>query len=156
MTTASTSRDPLATALARPYRHGFVTEIETDTLPPGLNENPIGEISRRKREPAFLLAWRLAAFERWQAMREPNWAKLRIAPIDFQAQSYFAAPKSAAQKPQSLDDVDPKLLETYEKLGVPLHEREQLAGVAVDAVFDSVSVGTTFREQLARVGVIFC
>ncbi|MFO1288143.1 MAG: Fe-S cluster assembly protein SufB [Rubrivivax sp.] len=148
--------DPLSAALARAYRHGFVTEIETDTLPPGLNEDTVREISRRKREPAFLLAWRLAAFERWRAMREPSWAKLKIAPIDFQAQSYYAAPKSATERPRSLDEVDPKLLETYEKLGVPLHERAALAGVAVDAVFDSVSVGTTFREQLAQVGVIFC
>ncbi len=148
--------DPLAAALVRPYRHGFVTEIETDSLPPGLDEGTIREISRRKREPAFLLEWRLAAFERWLGMREPTWGQLRIAPIDFQAQSYYAAPKSAADGPKSLDEVDPKLLETYEKLGVPLHERAALAGVAVDAVFDSVSVGTTFREQLAEVGVIFC
>jgi Fe-S cluster assembly protein SufB len=156
MSTNTAPLDSLAAALVRPYRHGFVTDIETDALPPGLNEDTVREISRRKREPAFLLAWRLAAFERWRAMREPNWAKLKIDPIDFQAQSYYAAPKSAAAQPRSLDEVDPKLLETYEKLGVPLHERAQLAGVAVDAVFDSVSVGTTFREQLARVGVIFC
>ena len=148
--------DPLAAALVRPYRHGFVTEIETDSLPPGLDEGTIREISRRKREPAFLLEWRLAAFERWLGMREPTWGQLRIAPIDFQAQSYYAAPKSAADGPKSLDEVDPKLLETYDKLGVPLRERARLAGVAVDAVFDSVSVGTTFREQLAEVGVIFC
>ena len=156
MNAVVTPPDPLAAALARPYRHGFVTEIDTDALPPGLDEHTIREISRRKREPAFLLAWRLAAFERWRAMRAPDWAKLRIAPIDFQALSYYAAPKSATAGPKSLDEVDPKLLETYEKLGVPLHERAQLAGVAVDAVFDSVSVGTTFREQLAQVGVIFC
>ena len=119
-------------------------------------------ISRRKKEPEFLLKWRLAAFERWSAMSHPAWGKLRIEPIDFQALSYYSAPKSMNAQtdgPKSLADVDPKLLETYEKLGVPLHERARLAGVtgvAVDAVFDSVSVGTTFREQLAQVGVIFC
>ncbi len=156
MTAATAAPGPLASALARNYRHGFVTEVETDTLPPGLSSDTIREISRRKREPAFLLEWRLAAFERWRTMREPSWAKLEIAPIDFQAQSYYAAPKSLADAPKSLDEVDPKLLETYEKLGVPLHERARLAGVAVDAVFDSVSVGTTFRAQLAAAGVIFC
>ena len=150
---------PLARALDRPYQHGFVTDIESDALPPGLDESTIREISRRKREPEFLLKWRLAAFERWTRMPLPDWAHLNIAPIDFQAQSYYSAPRSLADAknaPKSLDEVDPKLLETYEKLGVPLHERAKLAGVAVDAVFDSVSVGTTFREQLAAVGVIFC
>ncbi|ABC36998.1 ABC transporter [Burkholderia thailandensis E264] len=147
---------PLARALEQSYRHGFVTDIESDSLPPGLDENVVREISRRKREPAFLLKWRLAAFERWLAMAPPDWGQLRIAPIDFQAQSYYSAPKSLKDRPKSLDDVDPKLLETYEKLNVPLHERARLAGVAVDAVFDSVSVGTTFREQLAEAGVIFC
>lgn len=147
---------PLARALEQTYRHGFVTDIESDSLPPGLDEGVVREISRRKREPAFLLKWRLAAFERWLAMSPPDWGKLRIAPIDFQAQSYYSAPKSLKDQPKSLDEVDPKLLETYEKLNVPLHERARLAGVAVDAVFDSVSVGTTFREQLAAAGVIFC
>ncbi|MBS0436825.1 MAG: Fe-S cluster assembly protein SufB [Proteobacteria bacterium] len=150
---------PLARALQQPYRHGFVTEIESDALPPGLDADTVRAISRRKREPEFLLKWRLQAFERWQAMPHPDWAQLRLTPPDFQAQSYYSAPKSlssAANAPASLAEVDPKLLETYEKLGVPLHERARLAGVAVDAVFDSVSVGTTFREQLARVGVIFC
>ncbi|MFO1336089.1 MAG: Fe-S cluster assembly protein SufB [Piscinibacter sp.] len=150
---------PLARALQQPYRHGFVTEIESDSLPPGLDADTVRAISRLKREPEFLLKWRLQAFERWQAMPHPDWAQLRLTPPDFQAQSYYSAPKSlsgAANAPASLAEVDPKLLETYEKLGVPLHERARLAGVAVDAVFDSVSVGTTFREQLARVGVIFC
>ena len=147
---------PLARALQQPYRHGFVTEVETDALPPGLDEDTVRAISRRKREPAFLLNWRLAALQRWQSMAPPAWAQLQIAPIDFQALSYYSAPKSLKDGPKSLADVDPKLLETYEKLGVPLHERARLAGVAVDAVFDSVSVGTTFREQLAAVGVIFC
>ncbi|MCG3188599.1 MAG: FeS cluster assembly protein SufB [Burkholderiaceae bacterium] len=147
---------PLAQALQRPYRHGFVTEVESDSLPPGLDEQTIREISRRKREPEFLLKWRLAALERWRTMKLPHWARLHIDPVDFQALSYYSAPKSQRDGPKSLDEVDPKLLETYEKLGVPLHERARLAGVAVDAVFDSVSVGTTFREQLAEVGVIFC
>ncbi|MEW6704073.1 MAG: Fe-S cluster assembly protein SufB [Pseudomonadota bacterium] len=151
--------DALARTLQRPYRHGFVTDIESESLPPGLDRDTVREISRRKREPEFLLRWRLAAFERWSAMSPPDWAHLRIAPIDFQALSYYSAPKSLQSRPdapQSLADVDPKLLETYEKLGVPLHERARLAGVAVDAVFDSVSVGTTFREKLAEAGVIFC
>jgi len=147
---------PLVQALQQPYRHGFVTDIESDSLPPGLDADTIRAISRRKREPGFLLRWRLAAFERWLAMPRPDWAQLRIEPIDFQALSYYSAPKSLKDGPKSLDEVDPKLLETYEKLNVPLHERARLAGVAVDAVFDSVSVGTTFREQLAAVGVIFC
>jgi Fe-S cluster assembly protein SufB len=147
---------PLAQALSQPYKHGFVTDIESDALPPGLDEQVIREISRRKREPAFLLRWRLAAFERWTRMALPDWAHLRMEPVDFQALSYYSAPKSLKDGPKSLDEVDPKLLETYEKLNVPLHERARLAGVAVDAVFDSVSVGTTFREQLAEVGVIFC
>ena len=147
---------PLTQALERPYQHGFVTEIESDSLPPGLDEDTIRAISRIKREPDFLLQWRLAAFARWQTMAPPHWGQLHIAPIDLQSLSYYSAPKSQKDGPKSLADVDPKLLETYEKLGVPLHERAKLAGVAVDAVFDSVSVGTTFREQLAKVGVIFC
>ena len=147
---------PLLQALERPYLHGFVTDIESDSLPPGLDEDTIRAISRTKREPEFLLQWRLAAFQRWLNMEAPDWGKLRIEPVDFQALSYYSAPKSHQDGPKSLDEVDPKLLETYEKLGVPLHERARLAGVAVDAVFDSVSVGTTFREQLAKVGVIFC
>ena len=161
MTTAEQAA-PLVRALETPYRHGFVTDIDSDALPPGLDAETVRAISRRKREPDFLLQWRLAAFERWSAMTHPGWGQLQIAPIDFQALSYYSAPKSTNAQtdgPKSLADVDPKLLETYEKLGVPLHERARLAGVtsvAVDAVFDSVSVGTTCREQLARAGVIFC
>jgi Fe-S cluster assembly protein SufB len=153
---ASEQAAALRQALTQTYRHGFVTEVESDSLPAGLDEDVIREISRRKREPDFLLRWRLAAFQRWLAMPQPDWAQLRIEPVDFQAQSYYSAPKSLKDGPKSLADVDPKLLETYEKLNVPLHERARLAGVAVDAVFDSVSVGTTFREELAKVGVIFC
>ncbi|MCZ2291919.1 MAG: Fe-S cluster assembly protein SufB [Burkholderiales bacterium] len=150
------SNDALQQTLERPYQHGFVTDIESDSIPPGLDENTIREISRRKKEPEFLLRWRLAAYERWRQMEPPEWARLTINLVDLQSLSYYSAPKSMADKPKSLDEVDPKLLETYEKLGVPLHERAALAGVAVDAVFDSVSVGTTFRKQLADVGVIFC
>ena len=138
------------------YRHGFVTDIESETVPPGLNEDTVRWISARKEEPEWLLEWRLAAYRRWLDMQAPDWAHLKIDPIDFQAISYFSAPKSDKDRPQSLDEVDPKLLETYDKLGVPLHERARLAGVAVDAVFDSVSVGTTFRKDLEKVGVIFC
>jgi len=138
------------------YRHGFVTDIESDTVPPGLDEDVIKLISRKKAEPAFMLDWRLKAFKHWLTMQEPHWAHLHHPPIDYQDISYYSAPKSKKDGPKSLADVDPKLLETYEKLGVPLHERAMLAGVAVDAVFDSVSVATTFREKLAEAGVIFC
>jgi Fe-S cluster assembly protein SufB len=138
------------------YRHGFVTDIESDTLPPGLSADVIMAISARKKEPEWLLKWRLKAYQQWLEMEQPDWAHLKIDPIDFQAISYFSSPKSDKDRPQSLDDVDPKLLETYDKLGVPLHERARLAGVAVDAVFDSVSVGTTFKAELKKAGVIFC
>jgi Fe-S cluster assembly protein SufB len=137
------------------YKHGFVTDIESETVLPGLNEDVIRWISARKQEPEWLLEWRLESYRRWLQMEQPDWAHLRIEPIDFQAISYFSAPKSDKDRPQSLADVDPKLLETYDKLGVPLHERARLAGVAVDAVFDSVSVGTTFRAELQKAGVIF-
>ncbi|HET7395558.1 MAG TPA: Fe-S cluster assembly protein SufB [Gammaproteobacteria bacterium] len=138
------------------YRHGFITDIEADTVPPGLNEDVIRLISAKKHEPQFMLEWRLKAYRHWVTLKEPSWAHVKFAPIDYQAISYYSAPKSKKDAPKSLDEVDPKLLETYEKLGVPLHERAKLAGVAVDAVFDSVSVATTFRKKLAEVGVIFC
>jgi len=140
-------------ALNRRYDAGFVTDIESESLPPGLGEDVVRAISARKHEPEWMTQWRLAAYRHWLTMTPPHWAKLDIAPIDFQAISYFSQPKN---RPKSLDEVDPKLLETYDKLGVPLHERARLAGVAVDAVFDSVSVGTTFRKELAEAGVIFC
>ncbi|MBS0433152.1 MAG: Fe-S cluster assembly protein SufB [Proteobacteria bacterium] len=149
----ATERTDLQQLLNRRYSAGFVTDIETDSLPPGLDEDVIRALSARKREPEWMLQWRLEAYRHWLAMTPPHWAKLNIGPIDFQAISYYAAPKNA---PKSLAEVDPKLLETYDKLGVPLHERAKLAGVAVDAVFDSVSVGTTFRNELADAGVIFC
>jgi Fe-S cluster assembly protein SufB len=140
----------------RSYRHGFVTDIESDTVAPGLDENVVRLISRKKGEPQFLLDWRLRALRHWQGMREPHWAQLHYPPIDYDAISYYSAPRQAKDGPKSLADVDPKLLATYEKLGVPLHERARLAGVAVDAVFDSVSVATTFKERLSAAGVIFC
>src|SRR5690554_4469788 len=140
----------------REYKEGFVTDIESDTLPPGLDEGTIAFISKKKGEPEWMLEWRLEAYRKWLKMTPPSWAHLDYPPIDYQAISYFSAPKRDEDKPQSLDEVDPKLLETYEKLGIPLHERAALAGVAVDAVFDSVSVTTTFKEKLYEAGVIFC
>jgi Fe-S cluster assembly protein SufB len=152
----SKSQNPgLDELVSRRYQHGFVTDIESDTVLPGLNEDVIRFISHKKEEPGFLLEWRLKAYRHWLTMREPAWARLHYPPIDYQDISYFSAPKKTPGL-KSLDEVDPKLLATYEKLGVPLHERARLAGVAVDAVFDSVSVTTTFRDRLAAAGVIFC
>ena len=142
------------------YKQGFYTDIESDKVPPGLNEDVIRLISQKKGEPEFMVEWRLEAYRHWLTMTEPGWAHVHYPPIDFQGISYYSAPKSREQQraeaPKSLDEVDPKLLETYEKLGIPLHEQEKLAGVAVDAVFDSVSVATTFKQKLADAGVIFC
>ncbi len=138
------------------YRHGFVTDIDSDTVPPGLDEDVIRLISRKKGEPEFLLEWRLKSYRHWRTMHEPHWAHVRYPPIDYQSISYYSTPKTKTDGPKSLADVDPKLLATYDKLGVPLHERARLAGVAVDAVFDSVSVATTFKARLAEAGVIFC
>jgi Fe-S cluster assembly protein SufB len=166
-------------AFSKEYSAGFVTDVESDTLPPGLNEEVVRFISNKKNEPQWLLDWRLQAFAQWSDMPQPQWAHVRFEPVDFQSISYYSSPKSQADGPQSLDDVDPELLRTYEKLGIPLHEREALAGVvkptaglaedpqdgmpvyrsenvAVDAVFDSVSIATTFRSKLAEAGVIFC
>ena len=140
----------------REYKEGFVTDIESDTFEPGLDEDVIRALSEKKGEPGFMLEWRLQAFARWKRMAEPAWAHVRYPKIDFQAISYYSAPKSAADGPASLDEVDPKLLETYEKLGIPIEEQKMLAGVAVDAVFDSVSVATTFKETLKDAGVVFC
>ncbi len=138
------------------YEAGFSTDIEVDKAPKGLNEEIVRFISAKKNDPEWLLEWRLKAFRHWQTMPEPDWAKVKHDPIDYQDAYYYAAPKSMADRPQSLDDVDPKLLETYEKLGIPLREQEMLAGVAVDVVFDSVSVATTFKKSLHEKGVIFC
>jgi Fe-S cluster assembly protein SufB len=145
----------IETLVNREYKFGFVTDIEAETIPPGLSEETIRLISQKKREPEWLLDWRLKAYRRWLTMREPHWANVRYDPIDYQDQVYYSAPKT--KKPLgSLDEVDPKLLETYDKLGIPLQEQKILAGVAVDAVFDSVSIGTTYRQQLAELGIIFC
>ena len=149
----ATERTEIERQLERRYEAGFVTDIESDTLPPGLDEDVVRFISKKKEEPEWLTEWRLKAYRHWLTMTPPQWAQLDIAPIDFQAVSYFAAPK---KKYASLDEVPQELLDTYEKLGVPLHERARLAGVAVDAVFDSVSVGTTYQKELAEKGIIFC
>lgn len=138
------------------YEYGFITNIDSDTLPPGLNEGVIRTISEKKNEPEFMLQWRLKAYEHWLKMRQPDWAHLKLQAIDFDAISYYSAPKQNIDRPKSLDEIDPELLDTYNKLGIPLNEQKALAGVAVDAVFDSVSVLTTFKEKLAEAGVIFC
>ena len=138
------------------YKYGFVTEIESEKIPKGLNEDVIKLISKKKNEPEWMLEWRLSAFKRLENMSVPKWAKAEIDEIDFQNLYYYSSPKDFKEKPKSLDEVDPKLLETYEKLGIPLKEQKVLAGVAVDAVFDSVSVATTFKEKLNEIGVIFC
>jgi Fe-S cluster assembly protein SufB len=146
----------LANLLAQEYQHGFITEIESDTLPPGLSEDVVRAISAKKNEPEFMLQWRLKAYRHWLTMTPPDWAKLKVEPIDYQAITYYSAPKLKKDGPKSLAEVDPELLKTYEKLGIPLQEQEMLAGVAVDAVFDSVSVATTFKSKLAEKGIIFC
>nr|VFJ87982.1 MAG: Iron-regulated ABC transporter membrane component SufB [Candidatus Kentron sp. LFY] len=150
------NRNDVEALVDKKYKHGFVTDVDADTMPPGLDEDIIRLISAKKDEPEFLLEWRLDAYRHWLTMNEPNWANVRHLPIDYQAISYFSSPKTQTDQPKSLDEVDPRLLETYEKLGIPLNERAALAGVAVDAVFDSVSVATTFKEQLAELGIIFC
>ncbi len=138
------------------YKYGFYTDVEADAVPPGLNEDVIGLISAKKYEPDWMLHWRLKAYRHWLTMTEPNWANVHYPPIDYQAIAYYSAPKSKSATPKSLDDIDPEVLRTYEKLGIPLREQEMLAGVAIDAVFDSVSVATTFKEKLAEKGIIFC
>ncbi|MBC6905717.1 Fe-S cluster assembly protein SufB [Saccharophagus sp. K07] len=150
------SQEQIDSLIRKEYSAGFVTQIESDTLPPGLDEDVIRFISAKKDEPEWMLEWRLKAYRTWREMTEPTWAHVSYPKIDFDQISYYSAPKSLADKPKSLDEVDPQLLETYKKLGIPLHEQEMLAGVAVDAVFDSVSVATTFREKLKDAGVIFC
>ncbi len=152
----STDPNDIESLVNRRYEHGFVTDIASDSLPPGLDEDVVRAISAKKNEPKFMLEWRLKAYRHWLTMQEPEWAHVHYPPIDYQEISYFSAPISDEDRPKSLDEVDPKLLETYDKLGIPLHERAKLAGVAVDAVFDSVSVATTFKEKLAEAGVIFC
>ena len=152
----STATETIEGLVQKEYKYGFYTDVEADSAPPGLNEDIIRLISAKKQEPSFMLEWRLKAYRHWLTMKEPDWPHVHYPPIDYQKAVYYSAPKSRAQGPKSLEEVDPKLLETYEKLGIPLKERERLAGVAVDAVFDSVSVGTTFKEKLAERGIIFC
>lgn len=150
------SQEQIDKAIDKEYAAGFISDIESDTLPPGLNEDVIRFISAKNEEPEWLLEWRLDAYRGWVEMSSPEWAHVHYPEVDFSAISYFSRPKSMEDKPKSLDEVDPELLRVYEKLGIPLHEQEVLAGVAVDIVFDSVSVGTTFRAKLAEAGVIFC
>jgi Fe-S cluster assembly protein SufB len=152
----STATETIEGLVKQEYKYGFYTDVEADAAPPGLNEDIIRLISRKKNEPEFMLEWRLKAYRHWLTMEEPTWPHVHYPPIDYQKSVYYSAPKKKGEGPKSLEEVDPKLLETYEKLGIPLKERERLAGVAVDAVFDSVSVGTTFKEKLAERGIIFC
>jgi Fe-S cluster assembly protein SufB len=152
----STERNYLDSLIDKKYEHGFVTEIAADAFLPGLNEETVRRISAKKNEPAFMLEWRLKAYRHWLTLTLPEWAHVSYPPIDYQSIIYYSAPKSNKDAPKSLSEVDPALLETYKKLGIPLHEHAKLAGVAVDAVFDSISVATTFKEKLAEVGVIFC
>ena len=152
----STATETIEDLVTQEYKYGFVTDVESESTPPGLSEETIRHISAKKNEPVWLTDWRIKAFRHWQTMKEPTWQFVKHSPIDFQAISYFSQPKPKGDAPKSLDEVDPKLLETYEKLGIPLRERGRLAGVAVDAIFDSVSVGTTYREDLAKKGIIFC
>ncbi len=156
----STASKTIEAITEREYKYGFVTQVEADTVPPGLNEDVIRLISAKKDEPEWMLEWRLKAYRHWakleKSQAEPKWANVHYPPIDYQKISYYSAPKTKAGRPKSLDEVDPQLLAMYEKLGIPLREQERLAGVAVDAVFDSVSVATTFKEKLAELGIIFC
>ncbi|MFQ5424835.1 MAG: Fe-S cluster assembly protein SufB, partial [Phycisphaerae bacterium] len=153
MSTATNTLDEWA---GSDYRYGFVTDIEADSAPPGLSEEIVRFISAKKREPEWLTEWRLKAYRHWLTMTEPKWPKVSYPPIDYQTIVYYSAPKTKQDGPKSLDEVDPKLLATYQKLGIPLEEQQRLAGVAVDAVFDSVSVATTFKDKLAELGIIFC
>jgi Fe-S cluster assembly protein SufB len=152
----STATETIENLVGKEYKYGFYTDVEADSAPPGLNEDIVRFISAKKKEPEFMLDWRLKAYRHWLTMKEPTWPHVHYPPIDYQGSVYYSAPKKKGDGPRSLEEVDPKLLETYEKLGIPLHERGRLAGVAVDAVFDSVSVGTTFKKQLAEKGIIFC
>ncbi|HEX7186343.1 MAG TPA: Fe-S cluster assembly protein SufB [Thermoanaerobaculia bacterium] len=153
METSTTTIEQFAT---QEYKFGFITDVEQDTAPPGLNEDVVRMISAKKEEPEWMLEWRLKAYRHWLTMEEPRWPNVHYPPIDYQSIIYWAAPKKRGEGPKSLDEIDPEILKTYEKLGIPLREQEILAGVAVDAVFDSVSVATTFKGKLAEMGIIFC
>jgi Fe-S cluster assembly protein SufB len=152
----STATETIEGLVKQEYKYGFVTDVETESAPPGLSEDIIRLISTKKKEPEWMTDWRLKAYRHWLTMTVPHWAKVHYPPVNFQDITYYSAPKQRNDGPKSLEDVDPKLLEMYEKLGIPLRERERLAGVAVDAVFDSVSVGTTYKKQLGEKGIIFC
>ena len=152
----SVESNDLKNLVSNSYSAGFYTNVDSESLPPGLNENTIRAISAKKEEPDWLLEWRLKAYENFQRMKEPSWADVNYSPIDLQTISFYSAPKSDEERPKSLEDIDPKIIETYEKLGIPVEEQKMLAGVAVDMVFDSVSIHTTFKEKLAEAGVIFC
>ncbi|MBP1647386.1 MAG: sufB, partial [Bacteroidetes bacterium] len=151
----ATETNTIESLANREYKYGFVTDIEADTIPRGLNEGIIRMISAKKQEPEWMLQWRLKAYKYWLTMKEPAWPNVHYPPIDYQGAIYYSAPKTKPQL-KSLDEVDPELLRTYEKLGISLAEQERLTGVAVDAVFDSVSVATTFKEKLSELGIIFC
>ncbi len=151
-----TQNETIEKFTSQDYQYGFVTDIEQDTIPPGIDENVVRFISNKKNEPDWLLNWRLKAFEHWKNMEEPQWAKVDYPKIDYQSISYYSAPKDKSDGPNSLDEVDPELIKTYNKLGIPLEEQKMLSGVAVDAVFDSVSIATTFKKDLEKEGVIFC
>ena len=150
------SEELINRATSDEYKYGFTSDIDTDIIPTGLNEDVVRLISAKKREPEWLLEFRLKAFRHWQTLEMPDWAHLQIPPIDYQAISYYAEPRSKVKGPESLDEVDPQLLETFNRLGIPLQEQKALAGMAVDAVMDSVSVKTTHKEKLAEKGIIFC
>ncbi|WP_031431226.1 Fe-S cluster assembly protein SufB [Methylomicrobium agile] len=152
----SASAQEIQNLISQEYKQGFVTVLETETFAPGLDENVIHRLSKVKNEPEFMLEWRLRAFRHWRTMKTPEWAFVKFDPIDYQAISYYSAPKRKEDRPKSLDDIDPEVLAAYKKLGIPLDEQERLAGVAVDAVFDSVSVATTFKEKLKDAGIVFC
>ena len=152
----SASTQEINNLINQEYKQGFVTELETDTFPIGLDEDVIHRLSKVKNEPEFMLEYRLKAFRHWQTMKSPEWAFVKFDPIDYQAISYYSAPKRKEDGPKSLDEIDPQVLEAYKKLGIPLDEQERLAGIAIDAVFDSVSVATTFKGKLKDAGVIFC
>src|SRR5579863_3502840 len=153
MTTPATD---VATLANKEYKYGFFTDVEADVVPRGLNEDIVRMISAKKNEPEWMLDWRLKAYRHWLTMKEPTWANVHYPTIDYQDMTYYSAPKMKGSGPKSLQEIDPEVLKTYEKLGIPLREQEMLAGVAVDAVFDSVSVATTFKAKLAEAGIIFC
>jgi Fe-S cluster assembly protein SufB len=155
MDSVEVQKRDLQKMLDKPYKYGFQTMIQSDTFPPGLDEDVVRAISAKKNEPEWMLEFRLRAYRKWLTMKAPEWSDNQYPPIDYQALSYYSEPKKKEQK-QSLDEVDPELLKTFDKLGIPLNEQKRLANVAVDAVFDSVSIATTFREELAKAGVIFC